>query len=160
MAGDTNYSWMFAAASSLFGVFSDLDASKEMKLLSQQQILIAEENALLERRELDEQIRRQKLKDTSVRGEALARTAASGKRVEGSAQDYLDFIETEQQTQLAWTETAGASRIRLNKQAAINQARALKIRARAKRDESIMGLFESASYLERGGFFKSDKAVP
>lgn len=145
--------WFVAAAINLFGVVSQYNATKDIDQLARQQELLAEENAALEQRELDETIRRQRLQDVQVRGTALARASASGRRVEGSLQDYLTFIGTEQQRELDWTTSSGASRIQINLQTARNEARALRIQAKAKRRDAFSGLMTSFGYLDKSRIF-------
>lgn len=147
--------WFIPAVASVFGAVTEYNAGKDIKALAVEQELMAEENAALEQRELDENIRRQKLQDAQVRGSALARAAASGRRVEGSLKDYLSFINDEQTRELDWAKTAGASRIRLNKQAALNQARATRLQAKAKKAGAFTGLLGAVSMLGKGGLFSS-----
>ncbi len=151
--------WFVPAILSVFGGVQDYEAGKEMQSLAREQELMAEENAALEQRELDENVRRQKNRDAQVRGSAAAKAAASGQRVEGTLSDYLSFIESEQGRELDWMESAGASRIRLNKQAAMNQARSLRINADAKKNGLYTGFLQGLSYLGQGGLFSSAPGV-
>jgi len=147
--------WFLSAASSLFGGVQQYRSGKETEKVAAQQRLMAEENEQLERRELDEMKRRQENKNAQVRGSALARTAASGAEVSGSAADYLAYMETEQSREMDWMEEAGASRIRLNKQAAILESQATKIQGRSQQAGLITGLLGGVSAMGRGGFFDS-----
>lgn len=147
--------WFIPAVMSVFGGVADYNSGKEMEGLAKQQELLAEENAILEKRELDESVRRQEKKDAQVRGAALAKSAASGARVEGSVSDYLEYIDDEQVRELDWMKTAGASRIRLNKQASINEAKALKIQGKSKKYGLITGAVSAFSFLGQGGMFSS-----
>ncbi len=147
--------WFIPAVSSLFGAVSNYNASKDIKALAVEQELMAEENAALEQRELDENLRRQRLQDVQTLGSATARAAASGQRVEGSLKNYLSFIDNEQGRQLDWLKEAGASRIRLNLQAARNQARATRLQAKAKKTSAFTDIFGAVSILGKGGFFSS-----
>jgi len=147
--------WFLPAVSSLFGAVSEYNASKDIKALAAEQELMAEENAVLEQRELDENLRRQRIQDAQVRGTALARAAASGRRIEGTLSDYLTTINNEQTRELDWAKTAGASRIRLNLQAARNQARATRLKAKAKKRAAFSGVLNAASILGAGGLFST-----
>lgn len=151
--------WFIPAIMSVFGGVQDYQAGKDMESLARQQELMAEENAMLEQKELDENVRRQNLRDAQVRGSAQAKAAASGQRVEGSLSNYLDFIDEEQSREIDWMKTAGASRIRLNKQAANNQARSLRIQAKTRKRGLYSGLLKGASMLGAGGLFSSTAAA-
>ncbi len=145
--------WFIPAIMSVFGGVQDYKAGKQMESLAREQELLAEENAALEQRELDENVRRQNNRDAQLRGSAAAKAAASGQRVEGSLSDYLSYIENEQSREIDWMQAAGASRIRLNKQAARNQARSLRIEAGSKKSGLYTGMLQGLSYLGTGGMF-------
>jgi hypothetical protein len=107
--------WMalIPMAISLIGSMKGMQAGEEMQDLAYQQGLIAEQNAVLEKRELQETVRRKEAEDRRLQGTALARAAGSGARVEGSVKGYLDYMDEESGRQLDWLKSAGASRIRL-----------------------------------------------
>jgi len=107
--------WMalIPMAISLIGSMKGMQAGKEMQDLAYQQGLIAEQNAVLEKRELQETVRRKEAEDRRLQGTALARAAGYGARVEGSVKGYLDYMDEEAGRQLDWLKSAGASRIRL-----------------------------------------------
>ena len=108
--------WFIPAIMSLFGGIGEYKAGKEMEKLADQQSLLAEENAVLEKRELDENVRRQEVRDKRVRSSARASAAASGARISGSVAGSLDYLSAEQSRQLDWQKEAGKSRIKINKQ--------------------------------------------
>ena len=147
--------WYFPAVMSVIGGIQGYSAGQEMQELADEQERLAEQNALLERRELREQVRRQAAEDRRVRSAALARAAASGARIEGSVADYLTHMEEEQTRQLNWLQEAGASRIRLNLQAGERQADATRIRASTQMWTSLItGFTQGFGYLDRGGLFE------
>jgi len=145
--------WFIPAIMSVFGGVQDYKAGKEMESLAREQELMAEENAALEQRELDENVRRQENRDALVRGSAAAKAGASGRRVEGSLSDYLGYISDEQGRQVDWMETAGASRIRLNRQSANLQTQALRLQAKDKKSGLLSGFMQGVSMLGQGGLF-------
>lgn len=146
-------SWWYApAVMSVLGGIQGYNTGREMEELADEQERLAERNALLERRELREQVRRQALEDQRIRSAALARAAASGARVEGSVADYLEYMADEQDRQLAWLQEAGASRIRLNLEAGRRQADSTRIQASTQMYTSLItGFTQGFSYLDRGG---------
>lgn len=150
--------WFVPAVMSVFGGIGEYQSGKEMKKLAAEQELMAQENEQLERRELEEGLRRQRNANAQLRGAAQARAAASGARVEGSAQNYLDYLQTEQAREVNWMQDAGESRIRLNKQAALNEAKALRIQAKSKKYGLVSGLLGGLSMLGAAGLFSSASA--
>lgn len=149
--------WLAPAIMSVFGAVQGYNAGREMESQARERERLAERNALLARRELAEQVRRQAEEDRRLRGAALARAAASGARLEGSVADYLQNMEDEHARQLRWLRTAGASRIRLQLESDMRDADSLRTRARAQRWGSLVSGFTSAfGYLERGGFFAQE----
>ncbi len=148
-----NALWFIPAIMSVFGGVGEYKAGKDMEKLAAQQSLLAEENALLEKRELDENVRRQQVRDKRVRGTALAKAAASGARLEGSVGGYLGYLDSEQGRQLDWMKQAGHSRIQMNKAASQLQAQQTKIAGKAKKFGLFSGVAGAASFLGQGGFF-------
>ena len=147
-------SWMIPAAASLFGGLQGMKAGKAQKRLAKEQILLAEQNAVLQQRELDEQVRRQEAQDKKIRSSALARSAASGARVEWSVSGYLEYMEDEQAQQLDWMKTAGASRIRLDLAGEKMRAKALTIQGKSQQYSSFFsGITGAFSFMDRGGYF-------
>lgn len=145
-------------AMSIFGGVVGYQGGREMEKLGRDQEKQAEENALFEKKELQEQVRRQEDEDQRLRSAALARGAASGATISGSIADYLGYMEDEQTRQLNWTKTAGASRIRLNLQAAKSQAEATKIRGETQKWTSLFsGVGHAAAYGDRAGVFGTTK---
>lgn len=152
--------WLAPAIMSVFGGIQGYNAGREMEDLADEQERLGERNALLARRELQEKVRRQAEEDYRVRSAALARAAASGVRVEGSVADYLVHIEDEQDRQLRWLQSAGASRIRLQFASDQRSADALRIRANTQQWGSLVSGFTNAfGYLERGGYFSGSTEV-
>jgi len=142
------------AVLSIFGAIAGINAGKEMEELSKRQSVMAEENALLSQRELDEQVRRQEEEDLRLRSSALAIAAGSGATISGSPASHLAYLETEQERALDWTKTAGASRIRLDLQAAQLEADALQTAGETKQFESFFGgITSSFMFMEQGGMF-------
>ncbi len=149
------YSWLIPALFSLAGGLAGMSSGREVEGLADQQDLMAEENALLEQRELDESVRRQERENKQLKGRALARSAASGARIEGSVGDYLEYFEGELDKDVDWMKTAGASRIRLNKQAGKLQAQATRIQGRSQQRTSMWtGLLGAATAFGSSGFSK------
>lgn len=149
-----NSLWFIPAIMSVFGGMGEYNAGKDMIQLGRQQELQTEENALLEKRELEESVRRQEIKDKQALGSARAKMAASGARLEGSVGGYLDFIEDEQSLELKWMKTAGESRIRLNRQAGLTEAQATRIQGKAKKFGLFTGIATGFSILGQGGLFE------
>lgn len=149
-----NSMWLVPAFASLFGGVAGMKSGREMQRQSKEQILLAEQNAMLAQRELDEQVRRQKLRDRQVKGAAKARAAASGARLEGSVSDYLSYMDEELGRQLDWTKSAGASKIRLTLQGEITRARALEMQGKSQYYSSMFsGITGAFNYMDRGGMF-------
>ena len=149
MNGGNN--WIAPAVMSIFGGVQGYEAGEQMGKQAREMERIADRNALLESRELAEQVRRQAEEDYRLRSAALARAAASGARVSGSVADYLEYMETEQARQLRWMRTAGASRIRLNLEAGQVQADAARTRAETQKWSSLVqGFTQAFGYYQRG----------
>jgi hypothetical protein len=161
-----------AVGSKVFGGLRKRKASKEMSAMARQQELMAQENAMLERRELAENVRRTELKNELTSGTALASAAASGVTLSGSTTGYLDFLETEQVKQLDWLQEAGASRIQQNLDANLLQARGTKLDAKNMRTSALTdfvgafgmagasGLFGKAGTGYNAGSYYSDVNIP
>lgn len=155
--GNAASPWMVPAIMSVFGGIQGYGAGSDMQAQAGEMKKLAERNALLSRRELQEQVRRQSEEDYRVRSAALARAAASGARVSGSVADYLEYMGTEQSRQLEWLKTSGASRIRLQLAADMNNASAMKVRGKTQQWSSMVGAFTSAfSYMDKGGLFAEE----
>ena len=150
-----NELWFIPAIMSIFGGINDYKAGKELEGVARQQELQAEENAVLEQKELDENIRRQKIQDDRVKASAISKAAASGARIEGSTSQYIDYIGEEQGRQLDWMADAGTSRIRLNKQSALLDAQTTRIQAKSQKRSSIFNAgIQAFGFLGQGGYFK------
>ena len=148
------------AITSIFGGLLGYGEGKQNERLAREQKKLAEQNALLEARELQEQVRRQIEEDARIRSAALARAAASGAKISGSVAFYLDYMETEQNRQLDWLKTAGASRIRLNLANNMMQAEATRIRAKSQQYSAILtGLAGGFKALSDAGVFTSETTV-
>lgn len=147
----------FAVAMSVFGAISGYQAGKRQEALGREQALLAEENAVLAKRELDEGIRRQEAEDARLQGKALARAASTGARLSGSLATNLAFLEEEQGRQLDWMKTAGASRIRLQLRGDKLRAKATQISGSAQSYQSLFsGLGSAFGYADAGGAFGAD----
>ncbi len=147
-------SYLFPAVMSIFGGIQGYNAAQELRSIAREEERLGERNALLARRELAEQIRRQTEEDRLIRSAALARAAASGAKVSGSVADYLDYMETEQNRQLEWLRTAGATRIRLELEAVRISAAATRSQASAQGFAALFAGFAGAfSFMDKGGFF-------
>ena len=141
---------------SIFGALQGASAGGDVMALGREQEKLAEKNALLEKRELQEQTRRQAAEDRRIRGTALARAAASGMRISGSVSASLDYLEEEQGRQLDWLKTAGASRIRLNLAAGKLAGKATQIQGRSQQLSSLFqGVSSAFGYADQGGMFSS-----
>lgn len=139
---------------SIFGALEGASAGGDVMALGREQAKIAERNALLEKRELQEQTRRQAAEDRRIRGTALARAAASGMRISGSVSASLEYLEEEQGRQLDWLKTAGASRIRLNLRSGLLQAKATTMQGRTQQLGSLFqGVSSAFGYANQGGMF-------
>ena len=149
------YAWLIPALFSLAGGVAGMQGGREVEGLAAQQDLMAEENALLEQRELDESVRRQERENSQLKGKALARAAASGARIEGGVSDYLEYYEGELDKDVDWMKTSGASRIRLNLQAGKLQAQSTRISGKAQQRTSMWnGLLGAADAFSSSGFAK------
>ncbi len=152
--------WLFPAAMSIFGGIQGYNSAQQMKSLADEQAKLGERNALLARRELAEQVRRQTEEDRLLRSAALARAAASGVEISGSVASYLEYIETEQTRQLDWLKTAGASRIRLDLESSRISASANRSRANSQGFESLLSGFAAGfSFMDKGGLFTTTTEV-
>lgn len=147
--------WWIPAAISMFGGILGQQAGKSVESLGRDQQRLADENALLAKRELQEQVRRQDLEDRRLLASALARGAASGAVVaSGSIAAHLLFMETEQERQLNWMKTAGASKIRLQLQADKLRASATILEGKTQQWSSMLkGIGGAFSYADQGGAF-------
>lgn len=146
--------WLIPAAASVFGGLQGMKSGKQTQRLAKEQVLLAEQNAQLQQRELDEQVRRQEIQDKKTKSSALARGAASGARVEGSVSGYLTHMEEEQDRQLDWMKTAGASRIRLDLEGQKMRAKALSIQGKNQSSSAFFtGVTGAFSFLDKGGYF-------
>lgn len=144
------------AVMSIFGGIAGYEAGNDMYDLGKEQDLMAEENAILAKRELQETARRQEDDDRRLRASATARGAASGAEISGSIAGYIGYMEEEQGRQMDWLKDSGASRIRLDLQGAKMEARATKIRGKAQGTQALLGGFTQAfGYLSMGGAFES-----
>lgn len=148
--------WVMVAMS-IFGAIQGYRAGEEMEDLAREEELLADKNALLADRELQEQVRRQEKEDTRLRGRARARAAASGAEISsGSLATALEYQEEEQGRQLNWMKTAGASRIRLQLQGDKLRAKAGMIKASNQKWSSLFqGFGSAAGYADKGGLFAS-----
>lgn len=146
------------AVMSVFGAIEGYEAGKDMEALGKKQGLMAEENAVLAKRELQEQARRQSDDDRRLRASATARGAASGAELSGSIAGYIGYMEEEQGRQMTWLRESGASRIRLDLQGAKIEAEATKIKGKAQSMSALLGGFTDAfGYLSMGGAFETPK---
>lgn len=148
--------WAIPAMLSVYGGMQQYSAGKEMEALAQQQRLLAEKNEVLETKQLEEEMRRQDIKDKQIAGAARARAAASGVEItHGSASDYLEFIHREQTTEMKWMKSAGESRIRLRKQYAMLDAATLEMQAKQQKQGLYTGIIQAFSFMGQGGLFTS-----
>lgn len=156
-----NWWSMIPAVLSVFGGIQGYDAGKEMESLGKEQDLMAEENAILEKRELQEQVRRQDDEDRRLRASATARGAASGADVgSGSIAGYIGYMKEEQGRQMDWLKESGASAIRLRLQGAKMEARATRMRGKAQGMSSLLGGFTDAfMFADMGGAFTKPKVT-
>lgn len=146
--------WAIPALMSIFGGILGYQGGREAEVLGRQQTLMAEENAMLGKRELQEQVRRQELEDRRLRGAALARGAGSGALVSGSIATYLSYMEDEQGRQLSWLKTSGASKIRLQLQSDKLRASATISDAKTQQWSSLLqGATGAFGYADQGGAF-------
>lgn len=148
--------WKIPAVLSIFGATSGYGAGQDVVGLGREQALMAEENRILAKRELQEMVRRQAAEDQRLRSAALAAGAASGAKVgSGSIATHLAYMEDEQGRQLNWLKTSGASRIRLEYQGAMIRARATKIRGKSQGISALLGGFTQAFFFaDKGGMFE------
>ncbi len=149
-----NWMSMVPAGMSLFGAFLGWQGGENMQGYAKDQERMAEENALQAKSELREQVRRQEMEDQRLRASAVARSAASGATISGSAKTEIDWMKSEQDRQLKWTKSAGASRIRLNLASEKLRADALETRGETQKWTSLIGGVGSAfGRADRAGFF-------
>ncbi len=150
------YAWLIPALFSLAGGIAGMQAGREVEGLAAQQDLMAEENALLEQRELDESVRRQERDNRRLKGSALARAAASGAEISGTVKGYLDYFEGELDKDISWMKTAGASRIRLNLQSGKLQAMSTRISGKSQQTSALWtGLLGAANAFGSSGMSKN-----
>lgn len=146
--------WFLPIAATVLGGIQAVNAGKQAEQLGYEQELLAEKNALLARRELQEQVRRQQKEDERLRSAALARAAASGAQISDSVADYLDYFEEEQERQINWLKTSGASRIRLQLSADRIQAKTTRQRGRNQQMSAFFGTITKAyAFGKAGGMF-------
>jgi len=144
--------------SAILGGIGKRRAGKEQSKLARQQELMAQENAMLERRELTEGLRRQEIKNEQVSGGAMSRAAASGVTISGSTENYLNYIDTEQATQLDWMADAGASRIEQNLQANLLQAKSTKLSAKSMKLGAVTDLLGAFGMAGQTGLLAGKKS--
>lgn len=141
---------------SIFGALEGASAGGDMMALGREQEKLAEKNALLDKRQLQEETRRQAAEDRRIRGSALARAAASGMKISGSVSASLEYLEEEQGRQLDWLKTAGASRIRLRLEAGKLAGKATQIKGRSQQLGSLFqGVSSAFGYANQGGMMAS-----
>lgn len=147
--------WAIPAILSIFGGVEGYDAGRDVTALGRDQELMAEENRILAKRELQEKVRRQSAEDQRLQSAALAAGAASGAKVgSGSIATHLAYMEDEQGRQLNWLKTSGASRIRLDFQGAMIRARATKMQGKSQGIAALLGGFTRAfGFMDKGGMF-------
>lgn len=113
-------------ASSLYSFGKSRKAAKQAKKAGRAAAkLIKEETA--------ETLRRKEIADAFVEGEGVARLAASGMRLSGTPNDYLNFLAEQRDLENAWTMRSGKLRAKQAKYTGTAQADAL-------RDQGIMDL--------------------
>lgn len=145
-----------AAAMSIFGAVSSYRGGKKQQALGREQAALAEKNAALAQEELDEGLRRQEAEDKRLQGKALARAAASGARLSGSAATSLEYLEEEQGRQLDWMKTAGASRIRLQLEGDLLRAKSTQEQGKTSAWSGLFsGLGSAFGFGNRAGMFGS-----
>ena len=146
----------FAAAASIFGSVLGYQGGKDQERLGRDQEKLAERDALLGKRELQEQVRRQSNEDARLRSSALARAAASGAEVtSGSIATFLTYQEEEQGRQLNWLKTSGASKIRLKLEG--DRLRAKSTQQQGKNQQwgsLITGAVGAFGYADKQGLFE------
>jgi hypothetical protein len=152
--------WMIPAISSIFGAIQGVNAGREMESVGRQERLMAEQNAQLKRRDLQEQVRRQDNADRKIRGSAVARAAASGATLEGTPESQLAYLEEEQTRELDWMQSAGASRIQLGLQADYMRADATSRAGKNQQFSSFFGgVTQAFGFMEKGGMFTPSKST-
>jgi len=83
---------------------------------------IADQNASLIQQQADEEARRFSRQAEQNMGRLRAGAAASGTKLEGTILDYLSDVEGEQNKQLSWIKSSGASRAKVQRQQGDNYA--------------------------------------
>jgi hypothetical protein len=141
------------ALMSVFGAVLGFNAGGDLKQTAYKQEQQAEQNALIGRRELAEQVRRQGMEDQRLRSSLLARQAASGAEVgSGSNLVQSEAMEDEQANQLNWLKTSGASKIRMQLQSDKLQASITKDQGKNQQWSSIIqGAMGAFAYADKGG---------
>jgi len=141
------------ALMSVFGAVLGYGAGSDQKDYARQQEKVAEQNASLARRELEEQVRRQNAEDMRLRGSMLARQAASGAEVgSGTNLTNAEYMEEEQARELNWMRTSGASRIRLELESEMIQADITRSQGEDQQWSSILqGAMGAFAYADKGG---------
>jgi len=138
---------------SVFGAYLGYGAGADQKDYARKQEKLAKENEALGKRELAEQVRRQKLEDAQLRGSALARSAASGAEVDsGTPAANAAYMLEEQTREINWMQTAGASRIRMQLKSDLLQADITKTQGENQQWSSIIqGAMGAFTYADKGG---------
>lgn len=145
----------FMAAMSIFSGFLGYQGGKDQERLGREQEELAERDALLGKRELQEQVRRQGNEDRRLSASALARAAASGAEVgSGSLDTELEYLKEEQGRQMNWLKTSGASKIRLKLEGDRLRAESTQQKGKNQQWSSLIsGFAGAAGYADKQGFF-------
>jgi hypothetical protein len=145
--------WAIPAIMSIFGGILGYNAGKEQEAYGRKQEQLAEENAALGRRELEEQIRRQKMDDQRLRSSLLARQGASGAEIgSGTNLTNTEYMEDEQEREMNWLKTSGASKIRVQLKSDMLKADITKSQGKNQQWSSIIqGSLGAFSYADKGG---------
>ncbi len=144
--------WLIPAALSVFGAVKQYQAGKEMKDLAGRQEQQAAQNRELEIQQLAENVRRQDIADSRLRGSAMAKAAASGAEVTGSVSDYLGYIESEQSLEMQWMQRAGKTRADLNYSSGMSQAESTRVSGKSQQYAAFGQAAGAFSFLDKGGF--------
>jgi hypothetical protein len=146
---------------SVFGAVLGFQGGSDQKDYARQQERLAQENAALGRRELEEQVRRQNAEDMRLRGSLLARQAASGAEVgSGTNLTNAEYMEEEQARELNWMRTSGASKIRLELESEMIQADITRSQGEDQQWSSIIGgAIGAFTFAEKGGMLDWDSTT-
>lgn len=144
----------------VFGGVQQYKAGKEMEQMAAQQEKLAHENKALAEAELEEGIKRQERKDKMLRGSAKARAAASGARVSGSVEGYLDFMEDVQTDDIAWMRKAGMSRARMDLSAGLLQAQQTRLSGKQQKYSAYSSIGQLGLYGAQAGLFGGGGFTP